>query len=112
MAEVPTGAGVPQPAFHIAEKRLRGFLARASWRKFKRERSKRDMSIEKYFVVYADEVAQEMASDGEFAMDVLAYFCECAVIREVVAGCNGSDFHREVPEFLRTLADQLLEEAE
>lgn len=60
-----------------------------------------------------EDVAREMASEGEWAMNVLAYLAtgqgrdRGKIIREISEGNTGSGSHQDVPAFLRDLANAI-----
>lgn len=63
--------------------------------------------------VSSREIADHLASEGEEAMDMLAYLAEggprprAKIIAEIADGNSGSSWHEAVPQFLRDLADAI-----
>lgn len=63
----------------------------------------------------AEDVAHEMALEGEWAMDVLASLAtgsarvggRAKIISAIADGNAGSAWHKDVPAFLRELADAI-----
>ena len=62
------------------------------------------MTIQKYVEVDAEDVAQAMAGDHEFAMDVLANLAGMESESDIAAWQSACPWHDSVPGFLEDLA--------